>query len=115
MAITNPVRGVARSRRAGASGPPIVFTATVLIAFSALAVSTAALPRDLVLPLISTLFLVAAALVALLAWLRERAIDPVRLSYWDVAGALTLIGICAGTLVDPDQLVRLVQGPGREH
>jgi hypothetical protein len=115
MAITNPVRGVARSRRAIASGPPLVFAATVLTAFAALAVSTAALPRDLVLPLISSLFLAAAALVALLAWLRERAPDPARLTYWDVAGALTLIGICAAALVDPDQLVRLVQGPAREH
>ena len=114
MAITDP-RGVARSAQAGVFGPAVVFAATVLTAFAALAVATAALPQDLVLPLISTLFLAAAAVVALLAWLRERAPDPFRLTYWDVAGALTLIGICAGALVDPEQMVRLVQGPAREH
>ncbi len=46
--------------------------------------------------------------MALIAW-RLGQPDERTLSYWDVAGALTLFGICAATLMDADQLVRLIE------
>ena len=88
--------------------------AAVLTAFAAWALFAMTFPRDFVLPAISTLFFVLAALVALVAWCRGRPSEHDTLSYWDVAGALTLIGICAAALVDPHQMVRLVEGTHRE-
>ncbi len=89
-------------------GPPVTFAATVLATFAALVAATALLPGGLVMPAISTLFYVFAALVALVAWLLRQSSEHGTVSYWDVAGALTLCGIFAGILIDPDQLLRLV-------
>ena len=50
--------------------------------------------------------------VALVAWRRPRRRGP-RLTYWDVAGALTLIGICVAAAIEPEQMVRLVAGTDR--
>lgn len=94
-------------------GPPATFAATVLMAFTALVIATMTLPKDAVWPAISTLFFVFAALVALVAWRLGRPSEQGTVSYWDVAGALTLFGICAGAMIDPDQMVRLVEGAQR--
>jgi hypothetical protein len=86
------------------SGPQIVFVGAL-----AAAVATAAvLDQSLSLPAVSTLLFVLAAAVALIAWRRPRR-GP-RLSYWDVAGVLTFIGICVAAAIEPDQMVRLVAG-----
>jgi len=66
------------------------------------------LSKDHVLPTVSTLLFVLAAAVALIAW-RVPTREP-RLSYWDVAGGLTFIGICVAAAIEPDQMVRLVAG-----
>jgi hypothetical protein len=55
-----------------------------------------------------------AAVAALAGWLRGNKIDAARLTYWDVAGALTLVGIGATTLIDPEQLARLFDAPSRQ-
>ncbi len=108
MTITNEAKRVARCSGPGSHGPAATFTATVLIAFAALALATVSLPKDFALAAISSLFFAFAALVALIAW-RLGQPDDRTLSYWDVAGALTLFGICAATLMDSDQLVRLIE------
>ena len=66
--------------------------------------------KDHVLPTVSTLLFVLAAAVALIAWRRPTR-EP-RLSYLDVAGVLTFIGICVAAAIEPDQMVRLVAGTG---
>ena len=76
--------------------------------FVAFVLTTLTFPKDLALAAISSTFFAFAAFVALIAWRLDQA-DNKALSYWDVAGALTLIGICAATLMDSDQLVRLVE------
>ena len=91
-----------------ARGPMATFTATVLIAIGTLVVAAVILPKDFALAATSTLFFAFAALVALVAW-RLGQENERTLSYWDVAGALTLFGICAATLMDADQLVRLIE------
>jgi hypothetical protein len=69
------------------------------------------LSRDALLPATSTLLFVFAAVVALIAW---RSPVPARqFTYWDAAGLLTLIGICAAAAVEPEQMVRLVAGTER--
>ena len=117
MTMPSPSRGVAGRRSAWAAGPQVAFAASVVAAFAVLAVATLTLPGDLALPLTSTLLFVLAGLVALIGWSgrvadRDDARAPV--TYLDVAGALTLIGIFAAALVDPDQMVRIVAGTYRE-
>ena len=91
-----------------AVGPEVGFFAVLLVALGALAVLRVSVTSDFVMPLIATLFLVAAAAFGAVAWWSKRQ-DDRGLTYRDVAGALTLIGICAAAAIDPDQMVRLVQ------
>lgn len=88
-------------------GPQLGFAAAILLSFIALSAARVTLPPDAVMPAISTLVLVLAGGFALIAWGR-RGMDPNNVTYVDVAGALTLIGLCAAATIDPDQMVRLV-------
>jgi len=112
-ALSNPIRRP-RTRTVRDVGPAATFIAAVLATFVALALAAFMLPRDLVLPTLATLYFVLAALLALVAWRAQQRPDDDALTYWDVAGALTLFGICAATLLDADQLVRLVEGTYRD-
>jgi hypothetical protein len=109
MAARNPTHRYTRTDRPSDHGPALTFAATVLLAFSALAAATAIMPRDAILPAISALFFLFAGVTALVAWRLGQTRNHRALSYWDIAGALTLFGICAGTLTDPDQFVRLIE------
>ena len=71
------------------------------------AVAIRMLPPDAVVPAVSTLVLCFAALFGAIAWRRGR-MDPANVTYADVAGALTLIGLFAAATIEPEQLVRLV-------
>jgi hypothetical protein len=114
MSITNPMKPLAQRTQARTIGPEILFASAVILAFAVLAWATMALSRDWALPAVSTLLLVLAGAAALVAWLSERTADAGRVTYWDVAGALTLIGIGAAALVDPEQLARIVEAPHRD-
>jgi hypothetical protein len=112
MSITNPAKHLPRASR-WPRGPEVAFAGTLLIAFAGMVASTKMLPSDLVLPVVSTIFFVLACLVALVASLCDRACEQSRMTYWDVAGALTLFGICVASQVDAEQMVRLVEGTHR--
>jgi hypothetical protein len=88
----------------------LVFAGAVAAGFAVWVVSKATLSPDLVMPLVATAFFVLAATVALLAW-RHRGMDPHRVTYRDVAGALTLIGVFAAAAIEPQQMVRLFASP----
>jgi uncharacterized membrane protein len=109
MSITNPSKRYSPTRSAWVSAPAIVFVLALLacLAASAFAISTQS--RDVVMPLVSTLFFILAGLIALLAWTYHRASSQNQVTYWDVAGALVLIGICVSATIEPDQLVRLLE------
>jgi hypothetical protein len=94
-------------------GPELVFGATLLIAFAAMAAGTKMLASDLVLPAASTLFFILAGLVALIAACGRRSAEPAPVTYWDVAGALTMFGICVASQIDPDEMARLVTSTRR--
>jgi hypothetical protein len=115
MPTTNPAKRFAHRSGPWPLGPQVTCAAAVLAAFAALTVCATTLPRDFVLPMMSMIFFILAALVALVASSSERASDEAALTHWDVAGLLTFIGICAASQVDPDQMVRLVEGANREH
>jgi hypothetical protein len=92
----------------GLSGPQAGFFGATVTGFAVWAVSFALLPAEMVMPVVATLFLVLAAVLAGVAWF-NRGMDPAQVTYADAAGALTLIGFFAAATIDPDQLVRLVE------
>jgi hypothetical protein len=85
------------------------FAAATIASFTAWGFASARLSPDVVMPLVATMFLGFAVLFGLAA-LRHRRPDPERVNYADVGGALTLIGICAAATIEPEQLVRIVDG-----
>ena len=114
MTISNPIERLRVRSHPSASGPHIVLAgalATVVAAAAVLTPLDPSLAKDLLLPAASMLLFVLAAAVAVVAW-RRPARGP-RLTYWDVAGALTLIGLCVAAAVEPEQMVRLVAGTDR--
>ena len=111
MSITNLAKGYENSANPAALGPPLSFFAALLVTTAAAGLAAAMLHPDSVLPLaVSALFLFA-SIAAVFGWRHRKALPQASLNYWDVAGALTLIGICAATLVEPEQMVRLVADP----
>jgi hypothetical protein len=76
------------------------------------AVSAAAawiLPGALVLPALSSAAVVAAVIVGGIAWRRPRNPSCDRITYADLAGALTLIGVCAALLSDPEAVIPFLE------
>ena len=63
-------------------------------ALAGLVVALVLLPPALVLPVVAISLLLAAATLAILAW-APGEVGGARLVFWDTAGALTLIGLCA--------------------
>ena len=98
----------ADQHRSGSADPRLGFVAAILTCAVVWAVATQTLPPDAVMPAVSTLLLGFAALFGVIAWRRGRT-DSANVTYADVAGALTLVGICAAATIDPEQMVRLVQ------
>lgn len=88
-------------------GPQIGFAAATFSGFAAWTGLIVTIPPDLVMPVIATMFLAFAMGFGIVAW-RNRGEDPTRVTYADVAGALTLIGLFAASTIEPDQLVRTV-------
>jgi len=93
------------ARRGASTGPQAAFLGAVAVAGAI--VASGLLPTNLLMPAISTLLFVLALVFALVAWVRCST-DEYHVSYWDVAGALLLIGVGAAALIEPDQLTRLV-------
>ena len=96
-------------------GPQVTFAASMLALFAALIVATQMLARDLVFSLVATALFLLACAISLIAWRLRTRTDHDGLTYWDVAGALTFIGICVAALIDPEQLVRLVASTHHEN
>jgi len=113
MAMTNPAKRLAERNTRSTVGPVAAFAITVLLTLVVLATAPALMPRDFVMPVISSMFFLFAMIVALIAWRLRQALDHLALTYWDVAGALTLFGIFSGILIEPDQLVRLIESDAR--
>jgi len=112
MTIANSVRWPVRRRsfgpRSASYGPPAVLAAAVALGGAAWVYGLGALPVDALLPVICALFLIVAAAIAI-TWPRTGP-HAAGLTYRDVAGLLMLIGILAAAAVEPDQMVRLVEG-----
>lgn len=92
----------------GGFGPQVGFAFATIAGFAVWGAAIALLPPDAVMPAVASLFLTFAAAFAVIAWLRGR-MNPNGVTYRDVAGVLTLIGICAAATIDSDQMIRLMQ------
>jgi len=92
-------------------GQASLFFAAIGATAVAAALVARAISADFVLPVVSTSLFVAAALLAAIGWPRRKAKPQSSVTYWDVAGALILIGIFAAALVDPGRLVDVTMGP----
>jgi uncharacterized membrane protein len=88
--------------------PRLLFGAVLSLTIVVSAISARLLPAGWATPLAATLLFVLAGAMALLAW-RRREGNAQQVNCWDVAGALTLIGICAAATIDPEQMVQLVE------
>jgi hypothetical protein len=95
------------------SGSSLAATTVLLVAASACCALVWTLPAPLVLPAIGVLATLAAALAALTAWLTTRQPAPA-VTFWDVAGALTLIGIVATLLSEPELVLPFLQNQRTE-
>lgn len=99
---------IGRAAPQATSGPQRLAVAILLAGFSAFALLVLFLPPPLIFPAVSTLLLAAAGGIALIAW-RRPCPHQSKLSYWDVAGAVTFIGIAAALLSEPDQALPLFE------
>jgi hypothetical protein len=112
LPLTQGSRGDSPSRRARLRlpqwGPQGALVAAVLLTGGALVALSGVMPAPLILPVVSTLLLFAALTLALVAWRRPIA-DPRQPNYWDVSGALTLAGIGAALLSEPDAVLPLLE------
>ena len=112
MALSEPGKNQrsawADQDRLAGTDPRLGFAVAILACAVVWVVSRRTLPPDAVMPAVSTVLLGFAALFGVIAWRRGR-MDSANVTHADVAGALTLVGLCAAATIDPDQMVRLVQ------
>jgi hypothetical protein len=104
MAMTEFGR-LSRNRQ-NSAGPQMLFATALLIAVGAWIFAERTFSSDAIMPIVATLLFVLAAATAVV-WRRETVASD-RVTYWDVAGALTFIGIGAAALIDPEQMLRLL-------
>lgn len=109
MRATGP-RSHQRSETRG-YGPQIGFAVAVIAGFAAWSGFIVPLHADLAMPVFATLLLTFAAAFGIFAWHHGKP-DPARVTYADVAGALTLIGLFAAATIEPDQLAGLIAERG---
>jgi hypothetical protein len=95
-------------RFGGWSGPTLAATAVAFAGASAAGTLVWTLPAPLVLPAIGVLATLAAAAMALVAWLTAQQMTTA-LTYWDIAGALTVVGIFAALLSEPELALPLLE------
>jgi hypothetical protein len=107
MPATDPIR-----REAAASGPAIGMAITAALLTATLGLSAWTLPPALILPTFCLAALVAAGVLAAFAWNRRTG-EKGRPNYWDIAGALTFLGMCAAILSEPDQVWLLFEATPR--
>jgi hypothetical protein len=66
------------------------------------------LPAAMVFPVTGSALVFAAASFALIAWASPAEVGGSRLVFWDISGALAVIGLCAALFGEPEQAVALL-------
>jgi hypothetical protein len=89
-------------------GVAIALAGAVTAAAAALTAALLLLPPALVFPVTGCALVLAAGSFALIAWASPPEIGN-RLVFWDVAGAMTVLGLCAALIGEPEQAVALIE------
>lgn len=110
MSRSHASRGQSQPRRLRLPqwGPQGALVTAALLTAAALWFLSGTMPTPLILPVVSTLLLLGALVLALVAW-RRPGMDPRLPNYWDVSGALTMAGIGAALLSEPDAVLPLME------
>ena len=88
------------------NGPLFVFLMAVGASAGVAAYISRTISADAMLPILSGILFVAAAAIAAIGWSARKA-KPDTVSYWDVAGAVTLIGCAAAMMTDPENVMQV--------
>jgi hypothetical protein len=105
MAFLERSQIVQTNGRAPSARGKELFAGTLLVALIATAGIRDVVPAHALAPAIVTLLFVVAAMTAGFALLFRD--DRFRITWFDLAGSLTFIGVVISVLIEPDQLVRL--------
>jgi hypothetical protein len=95
----------AEAARTGA-GPELTFAASMLACVAAWGAMHHTLEAALIRPAVTTLIFALAAVLAIAFWRRKP--NPNKVTYTDVAGALTLTGICMAATIDPHEFIQIM-------
>jgi hypothetical protein len=107
MPASDPIR-----QEATANGPTVGMAIAAGLLTATLGLSALLLPPAVTLPTVCLAALVAAGATAAFAWI-SRARHQRHPNYWDIAGALAFVGMCAAMLSEPDQLLPLLESTPR--
>ena len=113
LATSHPARSPTSRPDPSRLGPPVALAAAVLATVGIVATAPTALPGAGSAVAIATLLFLMASAATLVAWVSGRSPRGSGLTYWDVAGALTFIGICVAATVEPNEMVALIEAGGR--
>src|SRR5215510_9504633 len=97
----------ATAHHAPSFGPRFALIALAAVSAAAFLPLVYVLPASMVLPAFSALAIVAAAVIALVAWLSGAPYQGDRITLWDVAGGCVFIGIAAAMISRPEPTVQL--------
>ncbi|MEA3057896.1 MAG: hypothetical protein QOF34_711 [Sphingomonadales bacterium] len=89
-------------------GFAIAMAGAVTAGVAALIAALVLLPPALVFPVTALALLVAAASFAFIAWISPPEVGS-RLVFWDVAGAMTVLGLVAALFGEPEQAAALIE------
>jgi hypothetical protein len=90
-------------------GPKIALAIGACTGIALFATSIWALPLPIVLPVFSVFAICVAIIAASLAWWTSQHLTTSGLNYWDVSGVMTIVGVFAALLSDPEQVLPLLE------
>ena len=89
-------------------GPVHFFVLAVGVSAILAAYAARTISQDALYPVVCAVLFVSAAILAALGW-RQRKAKPSFVTYWDAAGALTLIGCAAAMMSEPENVMNLFE------
>ena len=89
-------------------GLGIALAAALASAGAVLIAALFLLPSGLVFPVTAFGLVLGGGTFALIAWASPREVTN-RLVFWDIAGAVTVLGFCAALLGEPEQAIALLE------
>lgn len=96
-----------RDRSVAILAPHLALSLLVLLAAAPIVLVAALVPRVAVLPTLSLVAIVIAAIAGAMAWWRNASRHAAGVTLWDVAGALMLIGCAAAMMSQPENLMQV--------